>query len=599
MAFRKADIGLIKRWVGGVDYDSDPFEVPRDCLIDASNILPANQTGAIAQRSGFLKYNNTVISEGGVAKSINGLASVIIGGAEFFLAQAGTKFYNGVSATWSDISGSCTFTDNYNNLTSFAVLENVLYFRNRNNDGLFLWSGTGNVAQVASGQIYSVQVHSGGGGNGYVVGDILTVAGGTGGKVLVTGITGAGVVSTIIIYVDGSSVSWNGSGYSVGNNIATTGGTGVGASIDILQIFTPAQAALLTTFNGALWSFMDPNNPLLGYFSDGSVNSLGNPATNFLLFDQGQGWRVQGAVPYGVGQMLVFKDKSVTLVQSTGSVPAYIKSVFCDGVGCVSHQSIVTLPGGSVMWWDIDDIYMCSGNLVQSATVHPVVGTPRLRNFFKTMVNPSRLQYVVGVYYQSLGIVRWWYSPKGKNTNVAHIDYHIATKSFWPGTTSGNAACQRIIANQSLLYSGDVNGYSYQQDYLTSDDGGPITANAQIPWNYFEGLMIRKKGILFEAVTSIQGPYGLQVDFFFDQSSTPQMINQSMSFQALSGPEWDVAQFDVDQWPVESSLFDSNCPISRLFKTFSANIHNSGIDTPWAVYAINVVERPLQVTAGT
>ena len=595
MAFRNAKGNLIQSWLSGVDYDSAPFDVSKDCLIDASNVLPATAVGAIAQRNGYASYSTSALPG-----PVQGLFSIIIGGVEYMLAQAGTGFFNALSAAWTAITGSCSFTNNYNNLTSFAVLENVLYFTNRLSDGLFSWNGTGNAVQIPSGQLYTVIPHGNSTGNGYVVNDILTVSGGTGGQLLVTGVDGSGKVTSVSIYVNGSGIYQYGSGYSVANSVATTGGTGVGALVDIQAIYTPSQGIALFSFNGSLWTVGDPNNPLLGYYSDNNSGPNANQANNFLLFDQGQGWTTTGGTPYGIGQALVFKDKSITLIQATGTTPACTKSVFCDGIGCVSHQSIVTIPGGAVMFWDIDDIYMVTGNTVESATLHPITGKPRLKNFFRNKVEPSRLKYVVGCYYQSLGIVRWWYSPKGKTINTAHLDYHIATESFWPGTTTGNACCQRIIAGQSYLYSGDTNGYAYRQDYLTSDNGGAITANAQIPWQSFEGILVRKKGILFEAVTAIQGNYGLEVDFYFDQSQTPNLPNQQLSFQTLTGPTWDgTGVWDTSLWPTEGQLFDSSCPINRMFKTFSANIHNSGIDTPWAVYAVNVLERPLQVTAGT
>ena len=68
------------------------------------------------------------------------------------------------------------------------------------------------------------------GGTGYTVGDILTVAGGTGGTIKVSTVS-SGVV-TAVTKVNA------GSGYSILTGIATTGGTGVGCTVAISAITT-------------------------------------------------------------------------------------------------------------------------------------------------------------------------------------------------------------------------------------------------------------------------------------------------------------------------------------------------------------------------
>ena len=68
------------------------------------------------------------------------------------------------------------------------------------------------------------------GGTGYAVADVLTIAGGTGGTVTVTSVSG-GVVT-------GLSLTTSGYGYTTGTGKATTGGTGTGCTVNISALAT-------------------------------------------------------------------------------------------------------------------------------------------------------------------------------------------------------------------------------------------------------------------------------------------------------------------------------------------------------------------------
>jgi fibronectin-binding autotransporter adhesin len=77
--------------------------------------------------------------------------------------------------------------------------------------------------------IISVTLNSGG--SGYVVGDVLTVSGGTGGQVTVTNVDGFGA---IIGTPPGISLTNGGTGYTTATNVATSGGSGSGATVNIV-----------------------------------------------------------------------------------------------------------------------------------------------------------------------------------------------------------------------------------------------------------------------------------------------------------------------------------------------------------------------------
>lgn len=514
-ARRNYKIHEIDSLEGGIDLDSSPFNVQKDCVISVSNMLPSLNVGGVSVRNGIVKHNSVAIQESSVAKTITGLYSLYAQGGinEYFVAQAGTKLYkNNPEGTWSSITGTLSFTDNGNNLASFDVLNNILYGADRSNDNLWSWSLSGNATVIGS--------------------------------------------------------------------PPTGGGT------------------FLVSFNRSIWLGGNSSTPLLLFYSttdDGTIYSN----SNFLNFDEGMGSKLTGAVRTLTGNLIVFKDKSISVVQTTGSTPAYTKYLFVDGVGCVSHQSIVTLPGGFIMWWDTDDIYIMVGNQVKSATSHPKTKTPRLRNFFRNVVNQSRLQYVTGVYYPMLDIARFFYSTAGSNVNNAHIDYHVKTESWWLGTLRGTSCCNRVVQGQPRIYAGDTNGFSYRQDYQTNDDGSAIPWNIQTPWQVFEGITVRKKLDLIYTVISKQSNYNVLCDVYFDQSQTAAIVGGVLSTLNLSGATWDTAMFDVDDFPVENSLLEASLAVNRLFKSVSININGNSVDQPVDIFKVAFTERPLEFTRGT
>lgn len=594
MAKRNLTTTVLPAFLGGIDLDSNPFEVPDDCLIDISNILPSLSVGGLTIRNGIIKQNpNSQITQSSTPKAINGLISfyALGGGTEYFIAQAGSALWsNSPEGVWSSIVGSLTIQDNQNNLASFAVLNNVLYGANRLGDQMWYWPLTGNALSIPSGALYSVTPNAGSPGTGYVVGDVLTLTGGTGGTITVTGVSSGQINAVIITTV--------GKGYVASQNNGVTGGTGTGATFTVV-VSTPLDNTFLVNFFSSLFAGGSLSFPLLLSYSDINNGQAFNPI-NFINLDTGQGSKLTGAVNGLFGNLIVFKDKSIHVVQPTGTVPAFTNYLFVDGIGCVSHQSIVTLPGGAIMWWDTDDIYILEGNQVSSATVHPKNGTPRLRNFFRNFVNQGRLNEVCGVYYPALDIVRWFHSSPGSNTNDEYIDYHVPTKSFWPfGTNRATSCAVRVIQGQSKLYAGDTNGFIYQQDIGLSDDGSNIVWNGRVPWQAMEGLTIRKKGDMVYCILEQGTNFNVLCDIYLDQSATAFIMNGVLSSITLpvGTSVFDTGVFDTATFAsFTTAIIEASILINTLFKTISVNIHGSNLNQPLNIHRVIFTERPLQLT---
>ena len=57
MARRNIDTTELPALTGGIDLDSDPFDVPEDCLIAVSNILPSLSVGGLTVINGYTVQN--------------------------------------------------------------------------------------------------------------------------------------------------------------------------------------------------------------------------------------------------------------------------------------------------------------------------------------------------------------------------------------------------------------------------------------------------------------------------------------------------------------------------------------------------------------
>ncbi len=96
-------------------------------------------------------------------------------------------------------------------------------YMSQNPQPTYGWIGRQDLTAIAT-----ATIDSGNEGTGYVVGDVLTVGGGTGGTVKVTTVSSGAIT--------GISIVTQGTGYSVANSITTTGGTGTGAKVDVTAI---------------------------------------------------------------------------------------------------------------------------------------------------------------------------------------------------------------------------------------------------------------------------------------------------------------------------------------------------------------------------
>lgn len=534
--------------------------------------------------------------------TVNGLISFYDqnGNTEYFVAQSDSDLWlNSPEGTWNPITGILKITSAQDNLASMINLNNILYGVDRSEDQFWMWQLTGNAFAVPSGGLYTVSVVNGG--QNYIVGDVISVPGGTG-TITVTGVSTVGIVtgvmSSITVTPGVNVVPVMGSGYVVTTGVNLTGGSGTGASIAINAVTPQINGEFLVNFNNTLFVNGGSSLPTAMYYSDLNLGFSINPL-NFLLFNTGQGNFLTGAVNALFGNMFVFKNKSIHLVSPTGSIPAYSNQLYVDGIGCVSHQSIVTLPGGDIMFWDTDDIYRISGTQVYSATNHPKEKTPRLRNFFRNSVNQGRLNKVCGAYYAALDCVFWFYSSPSSNSNDQCLAFHVKTNSFWLLGLRGSSCAIRVIQNETFLYTGNTDGFIYEQDNGQSFNGSQILWNFMIPWQDLGDLLSRKKGDLCYTVLEQQSNFNVFCDVYLNQNLTAYSTNNILQTLGITqtGGQFDTAIFDTSTFATQpSGLMEGSFLINTLFKTISLNFHGSNLNQPLTFHKVAITSRELELS---
>lgn len=163
---------------------------------------------------------------------------LIIGNSNVLPASSRVRQYLSTAAMLSD-----GFTTN-----SPEYIAAQLYF-SQSPAPTFVWIGLQDPKSIAA-----ANLHSGGGGTGHAVGDILTVtqAGGSGGRFQVTTVS-SGVITGIVALPPANG--GNGTGYAVANTLPTTSsGAGINATIDITAVGdTLLQAATYCRVASAQW----------------------------------------------------------------------------------------------------------------------------------------------------------------------------------------------------------------------------------------------------------------------------------------------------------------------------------------------------------
>lgn len=200
-----------------------------------------------------------------------------------------------------------------------ALVKDVLWVDGSNN--IFAWNGavtTFASASNATGYISALNATPTGGGTGYVVGDVLTITGGTATAVVST--VAAGVITAV-------SLVSTGSGYTTGTGKATTGGTGTGATLNITTVVNNS-----VTNQGITWAQQGFSQSVGSIVINGTTYSVSAVIGNLAI-----GLNADPTIPaYAVGTIIHQAPFTTPLSSMTAILATFAPTV----IGCGRRNQV-------------------------------------------------------------------------------------------------------------------------------------------------------------------------------------------------------------------------------------------------------------------
>lgn len=320
-------------------------------------------------------------------------------------------------------------------------------------------------------------------GSGYSVGNILTLAGGTSGKVYVTGVDGSGGVTAIQIYSAGY-------GYTTGVK-ATSGGGGTSCTIDVTNASYGYN--ILRRYTGSVWedvgskgTFIDSNGVYTGLVLAQQV--IAGTLTGFTIQTATSGQRV-----------VIDSSNTITFYDSGGSSAGSITGG--SGVG----SSVISVSGSMY------------GTFITALTVSPggtydhtnwakldggqiTLGNTRLQDVPPTVTTKTTIGADGGISCDSVGVgasagVSGSLSclTFSVNGNLAINTSGVVTSGTWQGTaitdsyissaSTWNAKLSSVTADSPLSGSGTSGSHLVIAQATTSTSGYLSSTD----WNTFNG----------------------------------------------------------------------------------------------------------------
>lgn len=285
----------------GYNARTDKTLVPPGTLIPGSQNVLIKPSGRIASINGYiLDGTGSAAADSGILSNFdfNNFKGDTRNLRAGFLSSAGNdgklqyRYLTGSTVNWVDLKTGLSnvrlsYTEYWDTTN---LVKQCLWVDGTNN--IFSWNGAvttlASATALIAGVISTVNATPTAAGTGYVVGDILTISGGTLGTVKVTAVGGGGAVTTVALYEPGTG------GYSVASGTATTGGTGTGCTVNITAVATLAsitkqgtntwaqegfqQASGSITIGGvtATYTGQGSSTVLMGVNSDFSASAAGS-----------------------------------------------------------------------------------------------------------------------------------------------------------------------------------------------------------------------------------------------------------------------------------------------------------------------------------
>lgn len=297
------------------------------------------------------------------------------------------------------------------------------------------------------------------------------------------------------------------------------------------------------------------------------------------LVNKSDGEKLLFGVPVDADTAILFKNSSTHLMPLTKApFPVYTLQT---KIGAAGHYSWVYADGV---------IYFITPSRRMKATKNGTdfIDFPEDVDNIWDSVNPTRIEFIHGIYYPKLMQIHWFVSTGSSTTNNVSIiwDLHRKAWLYNPTGFKANTAC--LVQNRRL-FTGHYNGKIFEQDKsATYTDDSEASPNAIDAFWQTPSLRISTiDGIIYpywidvsalsETVGNLTISYGF--DFVNDQK------NSSVSLVA-SGAQWDVDLWDVAFWGGQSSIR------RRIFtkgrgENFNIKLRNNSASQGFTIQAIS------------
>ena len=233
---------MITQW-GGYVSAFDKTNVSENVLVRGSQNVYKKLSGNIAVRQGLKRQGvaNTTLSP--VSSEYVWYTSF---GRTYTMVVSNGTLYVVMNDVWYIVQTELYKTRYvFDKWWSETELKDRLLFVKGDAD-LQHWSG--GLAQVngLNNVVTAINTTPTNGGTNYVVGDVLTIAGGTGATATITSIRTGGIATKL-------TLTTGGSGYGVSASSATTGGAGTGCTVQITAVASPSTSTLILKDVSSTW----------------------------------------------------------------------------------------------------------------------------------------------------------------------------------------------------------------------------------------------------------------------------------------------------------------------------------------------------------
>lgn len=290
---------------------------------------------------------------------------------------------------------------------------------------------------------------------------------------------------------------------------------------------------------------------------------------------------LQCGISTGPDSVILFKNNSSHLMITTRQpFPIYQLQ---RGIGVAGKNSWAMANG---------TIYIVTPGLRMKSTIDGVNFTtyPNDINDIWDTINPNRIQYIQGIYYQPLEWIMWLVSTGSSTTNNYLIIWDIERKCYMRCTTGFKANIATLVQNRRL-FMGHYNGKLFEKlkanIFTDSSEASPGAIDSY--WRTpFSGLTteidVTVHPIYVDVVCLTETASTLDVSYGFDFTS-PSTVQQ-FSLQAVGGI-WDTSVWDTGVWGGQNSIVLSNFVVGRG-NLFSYRMRNATASQGFTVQGTTV-----------